>query len=503
MIDDGDRELFKIFEDRWAASDAQWKEVDAAIEAGQSAKAAELYLGPSKIAFDAAGTAIQKAVDDISGNVHDEVAESRGAVLADRNVAGIASGIAALAILAAIYISSIRVISPIKRLVEAMDRLAAGDEQSPIPYVQRLDEIGDMARSLLVFQKTAIENARLEKTGEAQRLEIERERERNARAQALALEGEREIVVSSIGSALSQLAARDLTHRVTAELPDAYRKLKADFNEAAAKLLEAMNAVAASANAIRDGAGEISGSADTQSQRAEHQAASLEEAAASLNAINATVRSTSGGVAQARGVVQAARLGAEKSGAIVEDTVRAMSDIETSSGQMSRIIGVIDEIAFQTNLLALNAGVEAARAGDSGRGFAVVASEVRALAQRSAAAAKEIKELISELNRHVSRGVSLVADTGRTLQQIVSEVGEIDQIVNAIAASAAEQANGLDGVNASVAEMDRSTQQNAALSEEGRAASHALFQQTEELGRIVGSFRIQAEHRAPPRRAAA
>jgi methyl-accepting chemotaxis protein len=174
----------------------------------------------------------------------------------------------------------------------------------------------------------------------------------------------------------------------------------------------------------------------------------------------------------------------------VGNAVAAMSEIEKSSGQISQIIGVIDEIAFQTNLLALNAGVEAARAGEAGRGFAVVASEVRALAQRSADAAKEIKALISASTTQVASGVELVGETGRVLGRILVQVTEINGIVAEIAASAAEQSTGLAEVNTAVNQMDQLTQQNAAMVEQSTAASHSLAHEADALATLIGRFQV-------------
>ena len=241
---------------------------------------------------------------------------------------------------------------------------------------------------------------------------------------------------------------------------------------------------------MQAGAGEISEAADDLSRRTEQQAATLEETAAALDQITATVKKTAEGATQAATVVETSRVAAEKSKDIVERAVKAMSAIETSAEKISLIIGVIDEIAFQTNLLALNAGVEAARAGEAGRGFAVVASEVRALAQRSADAAKEIKSLITASSVQVKSGVDLVGETGDALSSIVSRVMEIDQLMVEITASTQEQSTALHQVNTAVNQMDQVTQQNAAMVEESTAASHNLTQEGQRLASLVTRFRV-------------
>ncbi|HWA60135.1 MAG TPA: methyl-accepting chemotaxis protein, partial [Caulobacteraceae bacterium] len=243
---------------------------------------------------------------------------------------------------------------------------------------------------------------------------------------------------------------------------------------------------------MRAGAEEIAKASDDLSRRSEQQAASLEETAAALDEITATVRQTAAGAGQASEAVGAAKREAVQSGEVVAEAVAAMGGIEQSSKQISQIIGVIDEIAFQTNLLALNAGVEAARAGDAGRGFAVVASEVRALAQRSADAAKEIKSLISASSRQVEQGVGLVGRTGEALTSIGAKVSQIDVLVAEISGSAQEQATGLGQVNVAVNDMDKVVQRNAAMVEESTAAAHSLKAEAAQLAALVAGFRLPA-----------
>jgi methyl-accepting chemotaxis protein len=315
--------------------------------------------------------------------------------------------------------------------------------------------------------------------------------EARKKGEAEALAKERDVVVGSIGAGLARLAEKDLTHNITEELPPAYATLQNNFNLAMRQLASAFDSVNASTDSVHTGAEEIAIASNDLCRRTEQQAASLEETAAALDEITTTVRKTADGAKIARESVAGARRDALRGGEIVRKAVDAMGKIEKSSQQISQIIGVIDEIAFQTNLLALNAGVEAARAGDAGRGFAVVASEVRALAQRSAEAAKEIKGLISTSTQQVSEGVSLVAETGHALSQIEAKVSEITDVVSAISASAEEQATSLQQVNSAVNQMDQVTQQNAAMAEQANAASQSLAQSTDELARLIAQFRIR------------
>jgi methyl-accepting chemotaxis protein len=318
--------------------------------------------------------------------------------------------------------------------------------------------------------------------------EMEEERRR---AEEEAIQRDHE-VVAAIGAGLSKLAAKELSFRLSAEMPEAYRQLQIDFNAAIEQLEDAMQSVTDSMHAIHSGTLEISAASDDLSRRTEQQAASLEETAAALDQITATVKKSAEGASHARQVVMAADEDAKKSAGVVHQSFEAMDGIAKSARQISQIISVIDEIAFQTNLLALNAGVEAARAGDAGRGFAVVASEVRALAQRSAEAAKEIKSLISASTTQVDHGVKLVSETGKSLERIITQVTEINQVVAEIATGAEEQAKGLTEINSAINQMDQVTQQNAAMVEQSTAASHSLTQETERMASLIGQFQIGA-----------
>ncbi|WP_421933667.1 HAMP domain-containing methyl-accepting chemotaxis protein [Phenylobacterium sp.] len=410
----------------------------------------------------------------------------------------------ALITLLAVAGISIGTILGVKRAIQgiagATEKLAAGDNNQDLDKIARGDELGAIVGSLGVFRDNQLRLASMREEQEtmAAREEATRAQAEKERAEAQAAQA---AVVSTLADGLSRLSQGDLTHSIDQAFPEEYEALRSDFNAAVDKLREAMQVIVATSSQIGSSAEEIAGASDDLSRRTEQQAASLEETAAALDEITATVKKSAEGAGHARQVVQTAKTGAADGGEIVRQAVLAMGEIERSSTQISQIIGVIDEIAFQTNLLALNAGVEAARAGEAGKGFAVVASEVRALAQRSAEAAKEIKALISASSTQVGSGVQLVGKTGQALEMLVAQVDEIDGLVGEIAASAREQATGLNEVNAAVNKMDQVTQQNAAMVEQSTAAAHALNDEASELRRLMGDFRTGAEN-APPRKAA-
>jgi methyl-accepting chemotaxis protein len=393
-----------------------------------------------------------------------------------------------LTIVGSLILTRKAVTGPLLDLQNDMIRLAEGHFDVEISSQARGDEIGHMAKAVQVFKTNGLKALELEQQAAAARGASDEERMRNE-AQRAAIAQEQQSVVTQLADSLSRLSAGDLTARV-AHFPGDYRKLEEDFNEAVGQLEKAMSAISRNGNSIYSSSSEISHAADDLSKRTEQQAANLEETAAALEQITATVKRTAEGASHARARVSEARDDAEASGGIVQNAVAAMSEIERSAAEISQIIGVIDEIAFQTNLLALNAGVEAARAGESGRGFAVVASEVRALAQRSADAAKEIKSLISTSSAQVSAGVHLVGQTGDTLRRIAEQVSGIAHVVTEIAASAQEQATGLDEVNKAVNQMDQITQQNAAMVEQSTAASKSMADEAEQLRHLLSRFKV-------------
>jgi methyl-accepting chemotaxis protein len=393
------------------------------------------------------------------------------------------------------------VTGPLSKVRQVLQSIAGGASGVAVPCTEQKNEIGEMARALLVLRDSVEERSELQAREADQQRAIAAERSASERAISTAADRQSR-AMQELGAALEHLAAGDLSVSL-GEIGEDYGKLRDDFNAAVGALNAAIVAISETGMIVRDSASDISGATGNLAKRTEQQAAALEETAAALDEITTTVRTASQRAKEARDMVSETKASASRSGAIVRDAIAAMGRIEGASSKISQIISVIDEIAFQTNLLALNAGVEAARAGEAGRGFAVVASEVRELAQRSAGAAKEIKTLISNSVQEVEGGVALVRSTGDALVEIAGLVEKVNAHVETIATTSQEQATGLQEINSSVNNMDQMTQQNAAMVEETTAASQILAEQSLHLQHLLGAFRLDADgHRQGSMRAA-
>ena len=467
---DKERAMAEQIAGKWAAYQPML-ELELAISKSRGqVDAVAYYMGPMMKSFtefkDAIDTAIAYNTDgaNAAGSDGEKTFESARFWIFS------AVGFALLLCFGAGFMLIRSVSAPLVEMTGAMGHLAAGKLDVHVPNADQHDEIGKLAEAMTAFknQLAAAERSKAEQT---------------------------QTIVSSVGAGLDALAKGDLTHRVTAELVGPFVKLKDDFNGAMARLQDTMKNVLSSTSGISTGANEISQASDDLSRRTEQQAASLEETAAALEEITATVKKTAANTKEASTSVIAAKSAAEDGGRVVETAIKAMGEIEQSSKQITDIIGVIDEIAFQTNLLALNAGVEAARAGDAGKGFAVVASEVRALAQRSSEAAKEIKTLIKASGEHVGSGVKFVGESGQALKRIVDQVVQINSLVTEMAQAAEQQSTGIEQVNVAVSQMDQVTQQNAAMVEESTAAVRNLAGETQALSNLVGFFNVGADSR--------
>lgn len=373
---------------------------------------------------------------------------------------------------------------PYVNTVLRMEALASGDTSSPIAYTDYKDCIGRMTQAMATFRDNANE---VRTSREAQ-----------------------DKIVNALSTGLKSLAQNKLDVQLSEAFPGAYDELRRDFNEAVGSLSDAIGSVRNSATGVLNSASEIRAASDDLALRNEQQAASLEETAAAMNQVTGTVRETANSANEVQRSIAEAHQQATEGGEVVRRAVTAMGAIEKSAQEITQIIDVIDGIAFQTNLLALNAGVEAARAGDAGKGFAVVANEVRALAQRSASAAMDIKALINASTEQVNDGVSLVGETGSLLETILRRISAINTLASEIASSTITQSTNLEQINSAVGDMDRMTQQNAAMVEESSAAARSLADEANELTNMVGRFRTAGEGSsqvtklvAPRRRAAA
>ena len=378
---------------------------------------------------------------------------------------------------------------PLTGLAGLMERLNGGDHNIEIKAVSRGDEIGTMARALESFRQGILDKQRMEEEAHRKGEELDEERAQREMEKARSAK-ELEEAVDALATGLANLAAGRLDLRIEKSFVPSLDHLRIDFNNSMAGLEATIANIGESANAIRSGSGELKSASEDLSRRTERQAAALEEAAAALadmtQAVNVSLSRCNVAVEATAGTMQ----DAHKSTAVVKEAIVAMERIETSSAKIRQIIDVIDQIAFQTNLLALNAGVEAARAGEAGKGFAVVAQEVRELAQKSAAAARDITTLIATSAGDVESGVALVLKTGESLEQIQKRIQSVNDQIGEIATASREQSGRLSEINASVNELDHVTQQNAAMVEETTASAFSLASEADGLTEQVAQFSV-------------
>ena len=398
------------------------------------------------------------------------------------------------------------IVNPLNAAIGHFEQIGQGNFNNKIEITQR-DEIGKVLEAIADMQSKMAANLAAEAKVQEEINTLINAAARGDLSQRVALEGKQgfmkklgegmndllEVLAAAmddVAQALDAMARGDLTVSIAKDYQGTFGKLKNDINATVAKLTEVVSSIKESADLIKTASMEISMGNTNLSQRTQEQASALEETASSMEEMTSTVKQNADNTKQANQLVSGARAQASEGGEVVTKAVGAMEAISGSSKKIADIISVIDEIAFQTNLLALNAAVEAARAGEQGRGFAVVATEVRNLAQRSAEAAKEIKDLINDSVEKVDTGSKLVDSSGTVLSEIVGSVKNISDIVAEIAAASQEQASGIEQVNKAVMQMDEMTQQNAALVEQAAAASKSMEEQAVNLSEQITFFRF-------------
>ncbi|MDY8108807.1 methyl-accepting chemotaxis protein [Fulvimarina sp. 2208YS6-2-32] len=436
---------------------------------------------------------IEVALDDLRERSRTAIANARidqtAAISSARTtvVVGLVL-IAAAAVVLGLLLSK-TIIKPIVAMTRAMRLLASGDKSIVVPAQDHGDEIGQMAAAVQVFKDQAIERDRMAAEAKAARVSQDQARQHqsdldNSKASDL------RAFVELVETSFNTLSAGDLTVRMNQAVAPEFEPIRSKFNESVSRLEEAMSEVVGSVGTINSGLSEITIASNDLAMRTEQQAASIEQTVAALSDVSQAVAETARNTGKASQTAVAALKKAEDGSRIAGSLREAMGVIEGSSRKIEDILAVIDSIAFQTNLLALNAGVEAARAGEAGKGFAVVAQEVRELAQRSARAAKEVKDLIATSRKQVGTGVELVSSSGKSLDEIVAGVSAMADVIATIASSAQEQATSLREVSGAADQMDKITQQNAAMVEQTSAAAHALSNETDQLSVTIGRFGV-------------
>ena len=461
-LDDKEKAYLKAFKAGWQQMSQDTTSIIQLSSEGRTAEAlARLATSSEPV------EATMKALKDLSNYQKQHI--DHAGMEADSSYAlalwtGALAAIVLLATLGGIYVIMVRLVArPVGLVTQSIEALAQGRLDTALQVDDTHDEVGALGRAMRALQSQLV-GAEKEKADQV------------------------DLIVSTLGTALSQFKDGNLAARITASLEGPFARLKTDFNAMAAELEQVIGSVASTATSVQTGSTEIRAASDDLATRTEQQAASLESAANAMREVTSKVEESAHNAGAVRETIVRATDRANLGGDVVKRAVSAMDSIVDSSKTITQIIDLIDGIAFQTNLLALNAGVEAARAGEAGRGFAVVANEVRALAQRSAEAARDIKGLISGSAQHVEMGVKLVSETGEALDAIITQVSEIGSLIEGIATAAVDQASSISKVNVTMGELDRMTQQNAAMVEESAAASRNLSGQAANLANMVSRF---------------
>ena len=451
---------------------------------------------PAPHTMDRRGAAIRAALQSIISEATVSAAEARQLLGAQASQTTLFTAVlACAAVLAAVGVAipfALTLTRPLGRLNGRMLAMAGGDLDTPIADAGRPDEIGGIATALHTLRDGLLQRRTLE--AEAAIVHQAADAKLRETEAAFAAAGQEQTeLVERLARALAAIAAGDLTTRVARHTTGIYAKLGQDFDQAIGSLEATVGAVTAATGHLNTDAENIAHTAVDLSKRSEQQAARLQDAAASLAEVSVGIRATASQTREASGAVADANVAADRSGSLMRDAIQAIGRIEQSSNQITQIIDVIDEIAFQTNILALNAAVEAARAGEGGRGFSIVAAEVRALAQRSAAAAKEIKTLIDQTSASVRDGANLLGRTGSSMDGIMDKVADVNRLVGEVATAAEQQAKSLNDVVACVSTADRETRQHAEISEQSARSIHRIRDQSTTLAELVGQFRTNAE----------
>ncbi len=399
---------------------------------------------------------------DIANVLTEQVSQSQRLMIV------LLGGVAGVLVLAFV-LTRVLIQNPLGKISTTTQRMADGDMAPVTGFENSGTEIHNIAKALEVFREGLVRKG---------------ETERSAR------EAEQRLAFTTIGSALNSLAQGDLSTKITDGLPSSYKEIADDFNTAADRLGASLGAMLNSTGQIEENSIKLNSASENLAQRTESQAAALEETTAALQILSDGIKKSAQEAHNVENVMQSAKSDAAKSGAVMENAMSSMGKLEHSSQQISQIVTVIDDIAFQTNLLALNAGVEAARAGEAGRGFAVVASEVRSLAQRSSDSAGEIKALIETSTNHVGSSVELVQQAGASLTSILNRIQDVSEAVSSIAETSSSQSESILEINASMNELDKVTQHNAAMVISTSESAQKLTAEAAVLSRHTGQFTL-------------